>query len=477
MVTGHVHSRYRRTLQYLPAHGRRMVIQVKARRFRCREAACPRKTFCEPFEGVIDGRYARRTARSEGLVHQIALAMGGRPGERLTARLCIGGSRDTLLRLIRRRAHVPEGMSEVTAVGIDDWAWRKGAAYGTILYDLEGRRVLGLLADRDATTVEAWLSAHGQITAIARDRGGTYARAASKALPQAVQVADRWHLAANASAAFLEAVRRSMKPLREALGVGTVDPNLLTSIEHRQIEGAKRRDAENATVRALADAGISLKEIPRRTGLSRGTVRRIVRGEREDVFRPRLSTLVPFERMLDDLWIEGCRNGAELHRQLCVAGFKGSLRVVTEWATRKRQEQKAAGTNVPRKAPSARTVAKMLTTHRHGATAKQIELLTIITKATPDIVTARDQLDAFHEIVRARQMEALQTWLEKAEGGPLTSFVVGLRADLAAVEAALREKWSSGQVEGTINKLKLLKRQMYGRANLDLLEARLMSAA
>jgi transposase len=477
VVTGQVHSRYRRTFQDLPAHGRRMVIQVRARRFRCREAACPRKTFCEPFEGVVDGRYARRTARSEGLVHQIALAMGGRAGERLTTRLCIGGSRDTLLRLIRRRAHAPEGMGEVTAVGIDDWAWRKGAAYGTIIYDLDGRRVLGLLADRDATTVEAWLNAHGQITVIARDRGGTYARAARRALPEAVQVADRWHLVANASAAFLEAVRRSMKPLREALGVGTIDPELLTSVERRQLDGAKRRDAENATVRALADAGVSLKEIRRRTGLSRGTVRRIVRGEREDVFRPRQSTLVPFERMLDDLWADGFCNGAELHRQLCDAGFKGSLRVVTEWATRKRQEQKAAKTDVPRKAPSARTVAKMLTTHRHGATTKQIELLTIIAKATPDIVTARDQLDTFHEIVRKRQVEALTAWMAEAEDGPLSSFVTGLRADLAAVEAALREKWSSGQVEGTINKLKLLKRQMYGRANLDLLEARLMCAA
>ncbi|PJK31101.1 transposase, partial [Minwuia thermotolerans] len=164
----------------------------------------------------------------------------------------------------------------------------------TILYDLEGRRVLGLLADRDATSVEAWLSAHTGITVIARDRGGIYARAATKALPDAVQVADRWHLMANASAAFLEAVRRSMKPLREALGVGTVDPKLLTSVEHRQLDGAKRRDAENATVLTLAEAGISLREIRRRTGLSRGTVRRIVRGEREDVFQPRRSTLAPY---------------------------------------------------------------------------------------------------------------------------------------------------------------------------------------
>ncbi len=282
---------------------------------------------------------------------------------------------------------------------------------------------------------------------------------------------------ANASAAFLEAVRRSMKPLREALGVGTVDPELLTSVEHRQLDGAKRRDAENATVLTLAEAGISLKEIRRRTGLSRGTVRRIVRGEREDVFRPRRSTLAPYEQMLDKLWNEGFRNGAELHRQVRAAGFRGSLRVVTEWTTRRRQDLKAAETCVPRKAPAARTVAKMLTTHRHSDTRQQIALLAIITKSTPDIITARDQLDAFQAIVRDRKAVALAPWLAEAEGGPLASFVTGLRADLAAVDAALREPWSSGQVEGTINKLKLLKRQMYGRANLDLLEARLMSAA
>jgi transposase len=368
-------------------------------------------------------------------------------------------------------------MAEMTAVGIDVWAWHKGATYGTILYDLEGRRVLGLLADRDATNVQAWLSAHAGIMVVARDRGGTYARAATKALPNAVQVADRWHLMANASAAFLEAVRRSMKLLRDALGVGTIDPDRLTSVERRQLEGAKRRDAENACVRALADAGISLKEIRRRTGFSGGTVRRIVRGEREDVFRPRDSMLAPYERMLDGLWTGACRNGTELHRQICAAGFKGSLRVVTEWATRKRQDQKAADTSVPRKAPSARTVAKRLTTHRHGDTSQQIKMLTIISEATPEIVTARDQRDAFHEIIRDRKAEALGPWLAEADGGPLGSFVTGLRADLAAVEAALREKRSSGQVEGTINKLTWLKRQMYGRANPDLLEARLMSAA
>jgi len=268
-----------------------------------------------------------------------------------------------------------------------------------------------------------------------------------------------------------------MKPLREALGSDTIDPDLLTSVERRQLASATRRDTISASVMTLRAADVSLKEIGRRTGLSRGTVRRIVRGERNDVFRPRQSTLARFESMLEGLWNDGCRNGAELHRRLRIAGFKGSLRVVTEWTTRQRHEETAAAAGLPRKCPSARTVAKMLTTHRDGDSRQQIALLAVIAKVTPEILTARDQLDAFQAIIRERKSDALGVWLAEAEAGPLASFVAGLRADQLAVEAALRHPWSSGPVEGTINKLKLLKRQMYGRARVDLLEARLMNAA
>ena len=477
VLSSRVHSCYERTLRDLPAHGRRVLIRVRIRRFRCSEAACARTTFAEPLTDVVAGRFARRTARSDQLVHQIAVALGGRPGERLTRRLRLGGSRDTLLRLIRRRAPGNDEVSGVHVVGIDDWAWRKGQSYGTIICDLEERRVLALLADRDAGNVEAWLARHPDIVVVARDRGGTYARAVRRALPEATQVADRWHLMANASAAFLEAARRALKPLREALGVTTIDPDLLTSAERRQLEAAKRRDEINATALTLVKMGVSLKEIGRRMALGRGTVRRIVRGERNDVFRPRQSALAPFEPMLDDLWDGGCRNGAELHRRLQAAGFTGGLRVVTEWATRRRHEAAAAEKQKARTCPSARTLAKMMTTHRDGDSRRQIMLMAVVAKATPELVAARDQLDAFHAIVRDRKCGALETWLADAQAGPLASFVAGIRADLPAVDAALREPWSSGQVEGTINKLKLLKRQMYGRAKTDLLEARLMSAA
>jgi len=121
-------------------------------------------------------------------------------------------SKDTLLRAVRR--HAAGDSSSLHVIGIDDWAWKRGQRYGSIICDLERRRVVDLLPDREPATVEAWLSRHPEITVISRDRGGGYGQAATRAAPQAVQVADRWHLMENASAAFLEAVRRSMRPIR-----------------------------------------------------------------------------------------------------------------------------------------------------------------------------------------------------------------------------------------------------------------------
>jgi transposase len=147
-----------------------------------------------------------------------------------------------------------------------------------MICDLERRRIVALLPDRDADTVERWLAAHPRIRIITRDRAGGYARAATRGAPQAVQVADRWHLMENATAAFLDAVRRSMARVRAVLGPEATDPARLTSAEGRQFENAQRRERENAAILTLAPDGVALKEIVRRTGHSRGTVRRVVRG-------------------------------------------------------------------------------------------------------------------------------------------------------------------------------------------------------
>ncbi len=198
------------------------------------------------------------------------------------------------------------------------------------------------------------------IKIVARDRNGGYGGAVSRALPEAVQVADRWHLLENVSAAFLAAVQRSMPAIRKAVGAKTLDPKLLTAAEKLQYEGFRRRRQTNRMVQEMAGEGFPIKRIVRLTGLSRKLVRQILRGEREDVFRIRESSLTAWLPRLEREWSGGCRNGAELWRRLQAAGFRGSLRVVGEWATRQRRAEQAvpAGTG---KSPPARRIARLLT--------------------------------------------------------------------------------------------------------------------
>src|SRR3954447_10281658 len=334
-----IHSRYDRRLMDLPSHGRAVHLRVRVRRFRCGNAGRPRMIFGEPLSETVAPRAARRTSRLEGIVHHLGIALGGRPAASLAHRLMLPVSRDTLLRVVRRRAP-PTKAGPVTVIGIDDFAWKRGQRYGTIVRDLEQRQIVDLLPDREPATIEAWLKAHPEITVVSRDRGGGYGQAATNAAPQAVQVADRWHLMANASAAFLEAVRRSMQSIREVLNTTVVNPALLTCAERIQFDGFLLRQDSSRTIKALAAAGMSIKTITRQTGRSRKLVRSVLRGGDGDVFRCRSSILEPFLVRLAAGWDGGCRNGAELWRRLRAAGFGGGVRVVAEWTTRRRRTEK-----------------------------------------------------------------------------------------------------------------------------------------
>lgn len=193
------------------------------------------------------------------------------------------------------------------------------------------------------------------------------------------------------------------------------------------------------------------------------------------MFRTRQSSLDAHLPFLDEQWAAGCRNGAELWRRPKARGYRGSLRVVSEWATRRRAEQ--ASLRQLQKVPSARTIARLMTTARDHLSKADTVTIAAIETEVPVLVEARSLIDRFHSMIRGKTVADLDPWIADARTNLIASFASGITRDKAAVCAAITEPWSNGQTEGQITKLKLVKRQMYGRGKLDLLQARLLGAA
>jgi transposase len=440
MVSRRVHSHYSRHVTDLPLSGRIVQLVLIARRFRCDAVLCGRQIFTERFADDV-APSARRTTRLDCIVHHLGLALGGRPAAGFAKRLMLPVSNDTLLRVVRRRSRPPA--DQLAVVGIDDWAWRRNHRYASIICNLERRRIVTLLPDREPATARAWFAAHPTIAVVARDRGGGYGEAAARALPHAVQVADRWHLMENASRAFLDAVRKSMRQIRTVIGATTIDPKLLTAVERLQYEGYLRREETNAAILALSKNGIPIKQIVRQTGHSRKLVRQVIRGERNDVFRTRQSSLDLHLPWLDDQWASGGRNGAELWRRLTARGFRGSPRVISEWATRRRRAEKADAQNLQR-IPSARTIARLMTIGRDLLSKAETVTVAAIEAGVPTLVEAREIIAAFHFMIRRKAEAGLAPWIERARASLVASFASGVAKDEAAVRAAITSPWSNG---------------------------------
>ena len=481
-----------RRLADLPCQDQVAQIHLRARRFRCVDKQCATRIFTERFPGSVSAK-ARRTDRLCAVQTAIGFTAGGEPGGRLSQKLAMPVSGDTLLRMIR--SSVPEPFPAPRVVGIDDWAWRKGQRYGTIICDLERNRVLDLLPERNADVVATWLARHPGIEIIARDRAGVYAEGARRGAPDATQIADRWHLLANIGEALRLAVGRHRKAVRLA-GVAAMNEfaaegyddqehpsQKQTSLQSlRQLRKLQRRDLYEDVMR-LRDAGIlSPRQIALQVGMSVRTIERwLVAGGEPEHHRPPVlqQALLAFQDYLFRRWNEGCHNGLQLLSEIKTQGFKGSRATVYRWtADRKKQPQSLQKEKIRSwRPPSRRACAWLLGQDPQSSNTKTDCFLKHVQEHAPQLTKAADLARRFATILRGDDASLLEGWIADAMDSELASLAGGIGRDIEAVRGAIIYPWTTSPVEGQINRLKTIKRQMYGRSGHQLLRSRVMLAA
>lgn len=478
-----VHSHYQRTLSDLPWNRVAVQIKVKARKFFCDQPGCRRRIFTEPLPDLAV-RYARKTCRLHHALYLVGYALGGEAGARLAVDLGLLVSPNTLLRRLRQiGASASPAEAQVRVLGVDDWAFKKGRRYGTILVDLEQHRLVDLLPDATAQSLAQWLKEHPGVEILSRDRAGVYAEGAKQGAPHAVQVADRWHLLKNLSETLERvldqnrwALTQAAPALQEPIPVAWPPTKGKTAEEESRQRRQKRLKRYEQVVQ-LARQGIGQREIARRLQMARATVAHYLRADAFPERAPRApspTSLDAFKPYLHRRWQEGCRNACQLARELKEQGYTGVASWVRRYVGCLRQAETKAP---PAKAPATRQVAAWLLCRTQDLDAKPQAFLAALWQHCPGLQTVNDLVQQFIEMVRNRNKEALPAWMQAAaESGNavLARFATNLKQDLAAVEAGLSLAWSNGQTEGQVNRLKLVKRSMYGRAKFDLLRARVL---
>jgi len=501
-----VHSYYDRSPSDFPVPTGSVRLHLKVKRFRCQNEACSRTTFVEVFPDLLK-KYARRTVRLHKAQTAIAFALGGQAGSRLATKLQMPISGDTLLRMIRSTP--PQSSLEPTVVGVDDWAKRRGRVYGTILVDLERHQVIDLLPDRTAETLAHWLRSHSGVKIVARDRSMEYARGISEGAPQAIQVADRWHLLVN----LREALQRVLDRLRPELNallpaIFSAKPTEPPVLRHRPRSPAaedtrqaltQKRKALHAKIQRLHHQALPVRTIAHKLGKSPTTIYKYLAMSEfpQNIVRKHIASILdPYHDYLNQRWHEGCRNASQLWREIQQRGYPGTYRQVSRWAYERRST------------PAPTTPRKYLQEDLHG----QLELNSIrpvtteaglpvarrlvwlfllpIEKLDEEEVKLRQGLlnhavlrlgwqlvCDFHRMLHERKAHQFSGWLQACQASNIPEFVnlaLGMKKDQKAIQTALSSEWSNGQTEGQVNRLKLLKRQMYGRASFDLLTARFL---
>ncbi|MFE4958578.1 ISL3 family transposase [Streptomyces sp. NPDC056653] len=483
VVSNRVHSTYGRSLIDTPVGDRPVLIELTVRRLYCENVRCSRRTFAEQVEGLTV-RYSRRTPAARRVLEAVAVALAGRAGSRLAAALHTRVSRSTLLRAVMA---LPDPAWTVPRVlGVDDFATRRGQHYGTVLIDCETGQPLDLLPGRDAATLAGWLREHPGSEIICRDRGGSYADGARTGAPSAIQVADRFHLWQNLGTAVERSVSRHNHCLKEAvsrtdgLSSDAVADRADAEREMSPIEARIRE--RHATVHALLAQGHSIREIARELHMGGNTVRRTARATVPEELlsgrrQRRPSQLDPYKPHLDKRWAAGFTNAIHLHAELQELGYRGSYQTISDYLRPRRRRRICVVAPAP---PGVRQVTGwMMRKPEHLGDEERRQFIAVLAQC-PELTALHRHVRTFAEILTTRSGQHLKDWVTatRAEDLPgLHTFATGLEKDWDAVVQGLTTRWNSGPVEGRVNHIKMIKRQMFGRAKLPLLRKRVLLTA
>ncbi len=495
-----IHGSYQRTVADLPCAGRNVLLMLTVRKFVCTTPPCSHKIFTERLPGLVSS-YGRMTGRLIALVQTLGVVAGGQMGARQADRTGIATTPSTLLRYLMQ---LPATVTRaVRVLGVDDFAWKKRFTYGTILVDLERRKIIDVLADRESATVEAWLKEHPEVDVVSRDRGKEFAKAATLGAPQAQQVVDRFHVVKNLSEVLREIlghrraeIRQGETPPPELEKTGEERTRPLptaatwqqrTPIRVKKVHQARQasRDDRYEQMTTLRAQGLTQKEVAKRIGMSEKAVRNwLKRGAaptNKRQFRRR-SVFDPYAAYVLQRWQEGIHEAKQLYEEIQAQGFPGTVRIVQRFVQALRDD------------PEKITLAPATAAERFSANAatwlfirdpaqltaeKQAELELICQRSeTARLTYALTQ--QFMTMLRLRRGQEFEMWLEAVEAShiaELCRFAHSLCQDKDAVVAGLTLSYSNGPVEAQVQKLKLVKRSMYGRAKLPLLRQRLLNAA
>ncbi len=550
-ASGRVHSRYIRKPADLPIAGQAVLFRLTIRRFFCDNSDCQRRTFAEQVPLLVE-RKARRTVRQHQYLKAQAFALGGNPGSRLAHKMGLKVSRATLLRIIDKTPLPQRPTPRI--LGVDDWAKRKGVEYGSILVDLERHCPIDLLADRKAETFAKWLEAHPGVEIISRDRASAYADGARRGAPEAIQVADRWHLlknlgdhlkvlferksacllapqanpvsqeVANLSETAQKEVAQSLHELEEAqpgleqhsLPIAPpvqAEPDIPAQNDRleeevEEVGSPSRKSYLFQHIKALTKEGLSLRTIARELRVSRQTVRKYAQAEKVPTYSPRarqVSKLDLYKPYIALRWQQGVCKGIDLFLEIKERGYSGSWALVGQylakyrlenpppkptkigrgrppgWGKAAKQMTSGAAKIKPRPMLSAREAGWLMMKASDKLTEKEQQRLSYLRTFDEEVEAAYQLSQQFIKMVEERQGQKLEEWLavvgqavKQEQLVELGSFAKGIRQDFAAVKAGLTLEISNGQTEGQVNRLKTLKRAMYGKAKFALLRARVL---